>query len=151
MSRSERTHEERQRARRPLNTAEKAVALVGLLVLGVGCANLAKAGIAWRYAQRLTDVPMTVTWGYLVGVGAVWGAALATSAVGLLRFEPWGRIGTLATSSLYQVYVWIDHVLFAVSDYAAETWLWRAVLTMLFISVVWGVLCWPAARRLFRP
>lgn len=134
--------------RRP--PAHRAVAVLVLLVATLGLVNLGRAAIAVRYATRLPDLPMTVTWPYLAARGAIWGIAFIACAVGLFRLQPWGRWATLATSTLYQIHAWIDHLLFDASDYARQTRPRDMALTILFLVIVWGVLSWPSVRRLFR-
>jgi hypothetical protein len=133
------------------DSGEKYAALVGLLVLAVGLGNLGRAWIAWQYSTQLPQLAMTASWTYLVLMGVVWGMALVVVSVGLLRFRTWGRAGTLVASSLYQANVWTNHVLFDANGYVRQTWPRELLLTGLFLAAVWGVLCWPRMRQVFRP
>jgi hypothetical protein len=136
---------------KPLRTAaHRAVAALALLTAILGLANLGRMAMAIRYAGRLPDLPMTVTWPYLAVKGGLWGVGFITCTAGLLRLQPWGRWATLAASTLYQLHVWIDHALFDASDYARQTRPRDLALTILFLGIVWGVLNWPTVRRIFR-
>lgn len=112
----------------------RAVALV-LVALGLG--NLGKAWMAARYAGLLPDLPMTVSWGYLMATGAFWGVALLACGAALCRRWPWGRWAALAVATLYQAHVWANHLLFDASDYARQTRPRDLALTALFLTFVW--------------
>jgi hypothetical protein len=128
-------------------------------VLTLGLANLVRAGLALRYAALLPDLPMTVSWAYLAAMGGFWGAAFCACAVGLVRFRPWGRWGTLTATTrwgtltattLYEAHAWANHLLFDVSDYARQTRPRDLLLTALLLAVVWGLLNWPSIRKEFK-
>ena len=141
-----RKHREKRRLTRP----QKWVIVLASLVLTLGLANLTRMALALHYAVTLPRLPMTVSWAYLAVMGGVWGVALAACAVGLLRFRPWGWWATLVTATLYQVHVWVNHLLLDASDYARQTHPRDLVLTVLFLAGVWGLLNWPAVRKVFR-
>jgi len=132
-----------------LTRPQKWVAGLRLLMLALGLGNLGKAVMAARYAVLLPDLPMTVTWDYLAALGLFWGLALVACAVGLARFRPWSRWGTLAAVTLYEAHVWVNHLLFDASDYAHQTWPRDLVLTVLLLTLVWGLLNWPSVRKEF--
>lgn len=134
-------------ARPRLTRPQKWVLALALLVLALGLANLGRAGVALRYAALLPDLPMTVTWNHLVTLGVFWGVAFVACAVGLARFCPWGRWGTLAVVTLYEIHVWINHLLFDANDYARQTRPRDLLLTLLLLALVWGVLNVPQVRR----
>ncbi len=123
--------------------------VLALLVLALGVANLVRMGVALRYASLLPDLPTTVPLEYLAGMGAFWGVALTTCAVGLARFCPWGRWGTLAAVTLYEVHVWVNHLLFDASDYARQTRGWDLLLTVLLLVLFWGSLNLHSVRNVF--
>jgi hypothetical protein len=125
------------------------VAVLALLVLALGLANLIRGGVALRYASLLPDLPTTVPMEYLAAMGAFWGVVLTVCAVGLLRFQPWGRWGALAAVTLYEVHVWVNHLLFDASDYARQTRPWELLLTLLLLTIVWGSLSLHSIRRTF--
>ena len=123
--------------------------MLGLLVLVLGLGNFARAGLAMRYAARLPDLPMTVTWACLVAAGLFWGLVLTVCAAGLVRFRPWGRWATMAAVAAYEAHVWIDRLLFDASDYARQTRPQGLVLAVVFLVFVWGLLNWPSIREEF--
>lgn len=123
--------------------------LLGLLILVIGLANLARAVLALRYVGLLPGLSFTAPLEYLMAMGIFWGLTLTLAAVALLRRWPWGRWATLAAVTLYQVHVWVNHVLFDASDYARRTWPWDLLLTLLFLAFVWGSLSLPAVRKIF--
>ena len=125
------------------------MSVLALLVLALGLANLIRGGVALRYASLLPGLPTTVPMEYLAALGAFWGIALTVCAVGLLRFRPWGRWGTLTAVTLYQVHVWVNHLLFDASDYARQTRPWELLLTLLLLAIVWGALSLHSTRRTF--
>jgi hypothetical protein len=115
-------------------------------MLALGLSNIGRALLVPRYAATLPDLPMTVSWRYLAISGAFWGAVLITCAIGLLCFRPWSRWFTLVTTTVYQIHVWVDHVLFDASDYAHQRWAWDLMLTLLLLGLVWVSLSLPRAR-----
>lgn len=139
-----------RRKRFPLTRSQKCVIALALLVLTLGLANLVRAGMALRYAALLPNLPMTVPWVYLAAIGGFWGAAFIACAVGLVRFRPWGRWGTLTATTLYEAHAWANHLLFDVSDYARQTRPRDLLLTALLLAVVWGLLNWPSIRKEFK-
>jgi len=116
-------------------------------MLALGLSNIGRALLVPRYAAMLPDLPMTVSWRYLAVSGAFWGVVLITCAIGLVCFRPWSRWFTLAATTVYQVHVWVDHVLFDASDYARQRWAWDLMLTLLLLGFVWGSLNLPRVRR----
>ena len=118
-------------------------------MLALGLANLARTGLALRYAVLLPDLPMTLSLQYLAAMGAFWGVALIACGVGLLRFRPWGRWGTLAAVTLYEAHVWVNHLLFDASDYALRTRFQDLLLTLLLLAIVWVSLILPSIRQTF--
>ncbi len=110
------------------------------LILAISLANLGRGVMALRYARLLPDLPMTVPWEYLAGMGFFWGVVLGISAVGLFRRRPWGRPLTLAAATLYQAHVWLNHLLLDASDYARQTRPRDLLLSLLFLAFVWVAL-----------
>ena len=119
-------------------------------MLALGLANMTRAALALRYDALLPDLPLTVPLTYLAAMGGFWGLAFVACAVGLARFRLWGRWGTLAAVTLYEVHVWINHLLFDANDYARQTRPRDLVLTLLLLAVVWGLLNWPSIRKVFK-
>jgi hypothetical protein len=141
-----------RRKKRRLTTPQKWVATLALMLLALGLANLARGALAWQYQRRLPNLSKTLplSWGYLMGMGFFWGGAFVAGAAGLLRFRPWGRRWTLATTTLYQAHVWLNRLLFDASDYARQAWALDLALSLLLMSVVWRVLSWPKVRSIFQ-
>lgn len=137
------------RRRIALTRPQKWVVVLALLVLALGLGNLGRAGMALRYAALLPNLPLTVPLEYLVAMGGFWGAALTVCAVGLVRFRPWGRHGTLAAVILYEAHVWVNHLLFDASDYARQTWPRDLLVTALLLALVWGSLNLRNVRETF--
>jgi hypothetical protein len=136
-------------ARPHLNAARKSVIAVAALFLLIGLANLIRGALSVVYALRLPELRMTVGWPYLAGTAIFWGLAWVGSALALASFFPWARISALATVTLHQTHVWINHLLFDANDYARQTWPRDALLTALVLVTVWAVLWWPSVRREF--
>ena len=135
--------------RKRLTRPQKWIVVLGLVMLALGLATLGRAGVALHYGALLPNLPMTVSWAYLVAMGSFWGLVFVACAIGLLRFRPWGRWATLAAATLYQAHVWVNHLLFDASDYALQTRPRDLLLTVLFLVIVWGLLNWPGVRRSF--
>ncbi len=123
-------------------------ASVILLTALVGLGNLGRAAMALHYARSLPDLPLTVPWAYLAGMGVFWGIAMTVCAAGLLLRRPWSRKATLVVATLYQAHVWLNHLLFDASDYARQTRPRDLALSLLFLVIVWALFFpW---TRLFR-
>jgi len=138
--------------RRPgprLTPAQKWVIALGLLVLALGLANLGRAVMALRYDTLLPDLPLTVPLTYLAAMGGFWGLIFVVCTVGLVRFRPWGRWGTMAAVTLYEIHVWVNHLLFDGSDYARQTRPRDLLLTMLLLALVWVSLNLHSVRKTF--
>ena len=124
------------------------VILTGVtLVLAVG--NLGKAIVAVQYAVDLPDLSTTAPLSYFAATGGFWGAVFLTCALGLSGFRDWGRWLTLTAVSLYQIHVWINHLLFNVSNRAREAAPRNLILTILLLFVFWGSLNLPPVRSVF--
>lgn len=137
------------KSRKRLTCPQKQVVALSLLVLALGLANLGRAAMALRYAAHLPDLPMTVSWAYLVVMGGFWSAVSVVCAVGLVRFRPWGRWSTLAATTLYEAHVWVNHLLFDASDYARQTRPRDLLLTFLLLAFTWGLLSLHSVRKTF--
>lgn len=122
---------------------------VATVVFLVGLANLARGGLAIAWATRLPDLPMTVGWDYLAFTGLLWGAVFVVCAIALAGFYCWARTATLAATTVFEIHVWVNHLLFGASDYALATWPRDLLLTALFLALIWGTLSWPTIRREF--
>ncbi len=120
---------------------------LALLLALIGLGNLGRAAMALHYARLLPDLPLTVPWVYLMGVGVFWGIAVIVCAGGLYLRRPWSRMATLAVATLYQAHVWANHLLVDASDYAHQTRPRDLALSTLFLAVIWGTLHLPGVRK----
>jgi len=136
--------------KRRFTTTQKWVIALSLLLLALGLANLGRAGMALYYDGQLPDLSLTVPLTYLAALGSFWGLAFVACAWGLVRFRRWGRWGTLAAVTMYEIHVWINHLLFDANDYARQTWSRDMTLTLLLLILVWGLLSWPSIRKVFK-
>jgi fucose 4-O-acetylase-like acetyltransferase len=139
----------KDRSRRKLTRSQKWIAVLSLVVLALGLGNLARMVMALRYATSLPDLPMTVSWTYLAAMGGFWCVAFLVCAAALIRLWSWARWGTLAAVTLYQVHVWVDHLLFDANERAYQLRLWNLMCTLLLLTFVWIVLSWPSVRKEF--
>ncbi len=133
-----------------LTLAQKWVAVLSLLVLALGLANLMRAALALRYDALLPDLPMTVPLIYLAAMGVFWGLVFVVCTVGLVRFRRWGRWGTMAATVLYEIHVWVNHLLFDANDYALQTRPRDLALTLLLLIFILGPLNLASIRRIFK-
>jgi len=153
MSNINRNADGRSKRRRPRFTpAQKWVLALSLLGLGLGLGlgNLVRMVMALRYDALLPELPLTVPLTYLAVMGGLWGLVFLTCAAGLAHFRQWGRWGTLVAVTLYQIHVWVNHLLFDASDYAHQTRPRDALLTALLLALTWGSLNLRRIRRVFK-
>jgi hypothetical protein len=139
-----------RRQRLKLARSQKCTIALGFLILVLGLGNLVRAAMAVRYSAVLPNLPIGVSWTYLAAMGGFWGMLFVACAVGLVRFHPRGRRGTLVAVTLYEAHVWGNHLLFDANDYAHQIWPRDLALTLLLLILVWGLLNWPDIRREFR-
>ena len=140
----------RRRERKRLTRAQKWVVYLSVVVLGLGLANVGRAGTALAYRARLPDLEMTVSWAYLAVMGSVWGVVFLACLVGLLGFRRWGRWSTLVAVVVYEIHVWGNHLLFDANEYARSLWPRDLALTLLLLILIWGTLSWPSVRATFK-
>ncbi len=138
------------RSRAKLTPTQTWVILLGVLILFLGLANLARAVLALRYDARLPSLPMTASLIYVAVTSGFWGVVFVACAVGLGRFHSWSRWGTLAAVTLFEAHAWINHLLFDANDYARQTWPRDLALTLLLLISTWVVLNWPSIRKEFK-
>jgi hypothetical protein len=125
------------------------VVSLGILSLVFGIVNLARMVVAICYGRVLPDLPMTVSWSYLMVMGALWGAAFVCCGIGLILSRRWARWATLAVVTLYEARVWVDHLAFDASDYARRARLLDLSVTASVLAVYWVVLNLPRIRSRF--
>ena len=83
--------------------------------------NLLGAVSSWQRYTVLAALPLSLPPAYLIVTGAVWTVVLGALAVGLWRLRQWARWGTLAALPLYVAQGWVQRLVFARSDFAAES------------------------------
>lgn len=130
--------------------SQMAVILLSVVTLTLGVANLGRAVLAMRLLIRLPSLPLTAPLHYLAAMGACWAVVLVACTMGLSLFREWGRRATLASITLYQLNVWANRLLFALSDYARQTIPRDLVLTLLLLLIFWIPLNLPQVKRAFR-
>lgn len=138
------------RKRRKLTLPQKWIAVLALVVLLLSLGNLGRIAGAVYYATYLPDLPMTAAWTYLAVMGGFWCVALLACTVALMRLWFWARWTTLATVTLYQVHVWVNHLVFDANERARQIWPCDAALTLGLLVFVWVVLNWPSVRKEFQ-
>ena len=139
-----------RRSRAKLVRAQKWIVVLGVPILFLGLANLARAVLALYYNSLLPDLPMTASLIYVAATSGFWGLAFVACAMGLGRFHPWARWGTLAAVTLFEIHVWVNHFLFDANDYARQTWSRDLALALLLLISTWVVLNWPSIRKEFK-
>jgi hypothetical protein len=145
------TADGQSKRRRPRFTpAQKWVMALSLLALALGLGNLVRMVMALRYGALLPELPLTVPLTYLAVMGGLWGLVFLACAAGLARFRRWSRWGTLVAVTLYQIHVWVNHLLFDASDYARQTRPRDVLLTALLLALTWGSLNLRRIRRVFK-
>jgi hypothetical protein len=140
----------KDRQSRRLTRPEKWIAVLALVVLALGLGNLVRLVRALYYAAHLPDLPMTASWTYLAAMGGFWCVCFFACVVGLVRLWPWARWTTLAAVTLYQVHVWVNHLVLDANERARQPWPCDAVVTLALLLFVWVVLNWPGVRKAFR-
>lgn len=132
-----------------LTAGQKWVVVLTGLTLTLAAGNAGRAIVALQYLSSLPDLSTMVPLGYFAAMGGFWAVAFIACSVGLSRFRNWGRWFTLAAVTLYEVNVWINHLLFNASDYARRVVPRNLVLTGLLLLVFWGSLNLPSVSRAF--
>jgi hypothetical protein len=140
----------KNRSHRRLTHPQKWIAVLALVLLLLGLGNVGRIARTVYYAIHLPDLSMTVSWTYLAVMGGFWCAALLVCAVALVRLCSWARWATLATVTLYQAHVWVNHLLCDANERARQLLPYNAALTLGLLVFVWVVLNWPSVRRAFR-
>ena len=136
--------------RKKFTLAQQWVIVLSMVAMVLGLINLMRAALALRYDVLLPNLPMTVPLVYLAVTGVGWGAAFIACAAGLARFHHWGRWGTLGATILYEIHVWINHLLFDASDYAFQTRPRDLAFTLFLLIFIWGSLNLADVRKVFK-
>jgi hypothetical protein len=129
----------------------RSVTLIALAVLYLGVINLARAWLAWTgnsFEQGLTPrMPLP----YLVIVGCAWGGVFVAAGLGLWRLQPWARRLVLIAIVVYQLHIWINHLLLDTSSYARQVWPFQAAISAAWLLGVWSFMFLPGIRRALQP
>ncbi len=118
-----------------------------LALLGLGVTNFvfgAQAVTQWSYYSTL---PLRIPLVWLIGGKLVWGIVFGITAWGVWRLRPWGRKLLLTSLTLYQAHIWLNHILFDVSEYSRQVWPFEAGISLITLAVVWGLVGLPSLRR----
>ena len=138
-------------ATRPRQKCPRSVTFFALAVLYLGVVNLARAGLSFESSPFERTLPLTVSLPYLTICGLVWGLVFVGAACGVWRLWPSARKLLLGAVVVYQVHIWINHVLFDTSVYSRQVWSFQAGISVAWIMAVWIFLFLPAIRRLYQP
>jgi uncharacterized membrane protein (DUF2068 family) len=122
-----------------------------LVLLFGGGFNLARGLWAWDQARVLVDLSWSTSlpMNWLAATSLFWALVFAVCSVGLWRVRSWGRRATLIGVTLYHGHIWVNHWLFARSDYTSQVRPFSILNTALVLVLVWGFLNWPSVRAVF--
>jgi hypothetical protein len=112
--------------------------------------NLARAGLAFEGGPFERTLPLTMPLTYLAICGLVWGLVFAAAAWGVWRLWPWARKLLLGAIVLYQLHIWINHLLFDTSTYSRQVWPFHIGISLVWIAGIWGFLWLRGVRRLYQ-
>lgn len=118
-----------------------------LAALYLSVANLvfgAQAIASWP-ALSAQAPPALLAW--LVTGKLAWGIIFGVTAWSVGRWKAWGRKLLLAAITLYQAHIWLNHLLFDVSEYSRQVWPFEAGISLITLAAVWGLACLPSLRR----
>jgi hypothetical protein len=113
--------------------------------------NLARAALVLNGDSFERTLPLSMPLPYLAGSGLIWGIIFVAAALGVWWLRPWARKLLLAAIVVYQMHIWINHLLFDISGYARQVWPFNAGISSVWIMAVWGFSFLPDIRRLFQP
>ncbi|MBN1889059.1 MAG: hypothetical protein JW850_13780 [Thermoflexales bacterium] len=127
----------------------KSTTYLALAVLYTSIVNLVfgvQAIAQWPY---LSSLPVRMPLAWLIAGKLAWGVVFGVIAWGVWRLAAWGRKAVLAGVVLYQLHIWVNHILFDTSDYARQVWPFAAGMSLVTIGLVWGFMFLPAVHRLY--
>jgi hypothetical protein len=113
--------------------------------------NLARAWLALNGSSFERTLPLTMPLPYLGLGGLFWGVVFVVTALGIWRVWQWARRLLLGAVIVYQLHIWINHLVFDTSIYARQVWPFAAGISLVWIIVVWGFLFLPGIRRIYTP
>lgn len=134
-----------------LSPGQRWVIVLVALTVALGLGNLGRAVVAFRYAADLPQLPTTVPLAYFGAMGVFWSVVFLACGLGLSGFREWARRSTLAAITVYQINVWVNHVLFSASEYARRARPRNLILTATLLILFWGTLNLAAVRKAFGP
>ncbi len=127
----------------------RSVNYFALAVLYLALVNLARAWIALGGQPYLRTLPLRMPLVYLAVCGLLWGIVFGVAAAGVWRLWPWARVLLLGAIIVYQVHIWINHLVLDTSTYARGIWAFDAGISAAWVIFVWGFLFLPGIRRAF--
>lgn len=125
----------------------KRITLLSLMMFYLGASNLifGTQAIANWPALSAQAPPALLAW--LVTGKLAWGVIFGVTAWSVGRLKAWGRKLLLAAITLYQAHIWLNHLLFDVSEYSRQVWPFEAGVSLITLAAVWGLACLPSLRR----
>ena len=120
-------------------------------MLYLGVVNLARAALAIDGNTFEQTLPLSIPLPYLAGSGLVWGIVFIAVALGVWWLRPWARKLSLGAIIVYQLHIWINHLVFDTSDYSHQVWPSHIGISVVWIIAVWGFAFLPGIRRLYQP
>ena len=135
----------------PRRKRPRSVTLFALAVLYLGVVNLARAALALNGSTFEKTLPLTMPLPYLAAGGIVWGSVFVVTALGIWKMWAWARRLALVAITAYQVHIWINHLHFDTSNYSRQVWPFHAIISAVWMLVVWGFLLLPGIRRVLQP
>jgi hypothetical protein len=131
----------------PRRKRPKSVTFLALAVLYLGMVNLARARLALDSQSFARTLSLAMPLPYLAAGALIWGVVFVVAAFGMWRLWPWARKLLLGAIIVYQLHIWINHLLFDTSNYARQVWPFYAGISLAWIVIVWGLLFLPGIRR----
>ncbi len=133
----------------PRRKRPRSVNYFALAVLYLGVVNLIRAWLALGGQPFIETLPLKIPLAYVGACGIAWGIVFAVTAWGLWRLWRWARVVMLGAIVVYQLHIWVNHMLFDTSAYARQVWPFYAGLSIASVLVVWGFLFLPSIRRVY--
>ena len=112
--------------------------------------NLARARLALDGGSFTATLPLAMPLAYLAAGGLFWGIAFIVAACSVWRLWPWARKLVLGAIVVYQLHIWVNHLVFDTSDYARQVWPFHIGISVAWVAAVWGYMALPGIRRLWR-
>jgi hypothetical protein len=120
-----------------------------MLALGVLILSAA-SWVRFFLALSLPDLPLSVPVWYLALVGVLWGVTALVTAIGLLIGRSWASWITRWGGVAYVIWMGLDRLLLARSDYAVRTRPFELAVSLALLGCAWWILHSPSSREYFR-